>query len=725
MATYTVTFVIDDTPPNGYPLLMEQANGTFGNYNSGSVIGQISDTTLYFKQGDTIRVKHIHPSGAAITYAGSDTAPAGSAHPDPTPEGSQVSGYEWREITWSGNFTDDSNNVTDSADDYETFWYFWQGTSHSQKLRFSKVSGTITASSSTVAQGGTITFSVSDLTGLETATGTTWPNQANRCWINIRDSNNSVMTGLIDSSNTPSLSYWSEGQWYLGLVKMGSTSTTLTIPAAFPTGTYTANLNHYNAGIITGTNADNKFHGTDHKMSSVTFTVVGAGTSNPNNFSFTNVTVPPSTATISSEAQLAGMTAASTVTALSTGTEYRLGGNSGGGSWIGTTGGTVGINDIIQIRRTSSPSFNTPLTSYVKVGDTQSSGWVLTTEVANDSPDAFAFTDPTFELALDTEYQSDEVSLVGINTPSTITYLSSGASYKINREANWQTATGNSTNVPITGPDGSGNPIIRIKNTSHVDYSTSVAASIKVGSNPGTMSSDWTLTTPSAPDNPNPNPFSFNNLTGQTYNAAITSDPVDLLGMTAASTVTALTGTGMKYSIGSGAFTDATGNSAAVPAGSSIRLQFPAANAYSNTRTGTIKIGTTTSGIWSVTTEGDPTTIEYGVQLFNSSNQSIFDTRTDRTTVSIASGTLTMTIPSSAPWAITSPNAIDCIGMTTLNEDEIDVFYSGPLPPGRAQIYGSGVVQTLRGSGDFEIKLTGYAGIAGNTYTINYTAVRY
>ena len=475
MATYTVTFTIDDEAPglsnsNQYPLLMAQTDHTFGSYDTGSTDTKMTDNTLYFKQGDTIRVKHIHPSGTAITYAGSDTAPAGSAHPDPTPEGSQISGYEWREITWSGNFTDDSSNVTDSADDYETFWYFWQGTSHSQKLRFNKVSGTLAASGSSVIQGGTLTFSVNNLVGLLPASGATWDN---RLWIHIRDSGGYVQTGMS----------WSQGSSYVGSIHSGSSTTVLTVPASLATGTYTANLCHYNAGILADESdaSTNRFFSTDNRMGTLSFTVTATANPNPNAFSFTNQTnLALSTEYESNVVELGGMETASTVTAISGGAAYRINET---GSWYTGTGTAVPANAKIELKNTSSGSTSTTVTSTITVGTTQSSDWTLTTGAANNpNPNAFSFTNQT-SLALSTAYTSNVVTLAGMTTASTVTAISGGASYKINGQASWQTGTG--TAVPA-------NATVQLKNTSSGSYSTVVTSTITVGT---TQSSDWTLTT--------------------------------------------------------------------------------------------------------------------------------------------------------------------------------------------------------------------------------------
>jgi len=263
MATYTVNFTIDDEAPglsnsNQYPLLV--LNSTY-----------TPDNTLYFKQGDTIRVKHTHPEGLAITYTGPDGAPGGtgtqSAHPDPTPEGSQVSGYEWRQITWSGNLTDDSGNVTNSADDYETFWYFYASNSsgafaYSQKLRLNKISiSGSSLSAGTVAQGSNITFSVSDLVGLLPSSGS----DGNRLFVYLqKDGSNFTTTGSAGVT-------WSAGSSYYGEITTASTSVTLTTGASMPVGTYTAYVGHYNAngGESAGTGAGNRLDSTPPSFSVV------------------------------------------------------------------------------------------------------------------------------------------------------------------------------------------------------------------------------------------------------------------------------------------------------------------------------------------------------------------------------------------------------------------------------------------------------------------------
>mgnify|MGYP003634819447 FL=1 len=69
------------------------------------------------------------------------------------------------------------------------------------------------------------------------------------------------------------------------------------------------------------------------------------------------------------------MTINSTVTGLGAGTSYRLGGS---GSFSTATGTTVTANTSLELRRTSSTIFSTPVTASIQIGTT-TINWTITT----------------------------------------------------------------------------------------------------------------------------------------------------------------------------------------------------------------------------------------------------------------------------------------------------------------------------------------------------------
>lgn len=100
----------------------------------------------------------------------------------------------------------------------------------------------------------------------------------------------------------------------------------------------------------------------------------------------------------------------------------------------------------------------------------------------------------------------------------------------------------------------------------------------------------------------------------------------------------------------------------------------------------------------------------YGFQVFNSNGDNILDSRTDKQTTAIVSGSVT--IASSG-----TSGSISCPGMTTTNTNEVGViFYDEPDPLG----YGTQMVDVNRSNGSFTLDNN-----SGSSATIKYVAVRF
>lgn len=100
----------------------------------------------------------------------------------------------------------------------------------------------------------------------------------------------------------------------------------------------------------------------------------------------------------------------------------------------------------------------------------------------------------------------------------------------------------------------------------------------------------------------------------------------------------------------------------------------------------------------------------YGFQVFNNSGNSILDSRTDKQTTAIVSGSVTISANSTS-------GSISCPGMTSSNTDEVGVlFYDEPDPLG----YGTQMVDVNRSSGSFTLDNN-----TSNSATIKYVAVRF
>lgn len=115
-----------------------------------------------------------------------------------------------------------------------------------------------------------------------------------------------------------------------------------------------------------------------------------------------------------------------------------------------------------------------------------------------------------------------------------------------------------------------------------------------------------------------------------------------------------------------------------------------------------------TSGTKTIAFEAD--TGGYGFQVFNASGTNLLDSRTDKQTTAIVSGSVNLNNGATS-------NAITCAGMTTTNSDEIAVlFYDEPDPVG----FGFSATGVTRSSGSFTITNN-----SASNANFKYVAIRY
>ena len=261
MTTYTVTFNLAQaqTGVSGhYPVLVR--NSTYA-----------PDNTIYAKSGDTVKfvVSEPAPDGASVSYNNTNVA---DTDPDPdeftagTTNQSSPSSWEY--------------TLGSSAEDAEFYWFYFGTTVHSsgsgkkysQRVRVNRVSGSPLmnggTSAITVTQGGSITFSVSGLSGLLPSNGT-----SNCLYFAIF---NAASGGSLINP-TSSGGGWDSSNNQLGKVKTTDTSTVLSIGSTMPTGTYYVYLTHFNAADTPG---GNDFYGSEQRLSTTAlqFTVQASNT---------------------------------------------------------------------------------------------------------------------------------------------------------------------------------------------------------------------------------------------------------------------------------------------------------------------------------------------------------------------------------------------------------------------------------------------------------------
>lgn len=153
------------------------------------------------------------------------------------------------------------------------------------------------------------------------------------------------------------------------------------------------------------------------------------------------------------------------------------------GVWGSTTVNGFVNGDTIAIRQTSSGSYTTTTTASVSVGLTTSSTWSVTSRGLDTAPTAFSFTNQ-YSVARSSTVTSNAVTLSGFDGP--LSASCSGCT-AIARNGIW-----GSTSVSGFNPGDT----IAIRRTASSSYSTTVTASVTVGS---TTSSTWSITTESEP----------------------------------------------------------------------------------------------------------------------------------------------------------------------------------------------------------------------------------
>jgi hypothetical protein len=433
---------------------------------------------MYVKTGDVVQVtvnnSETSTNGVRYTTGISDTPHPDQVDPAFTFNSGQTFSY----------------TVSSATDDAIFSWPFFgtvhptSGYKYSQlaTMRRVSISGS-SLSASSVAQGGSVTFSVAGVSGLLSPSGS----NDNRLYVVLqKGGSNFTATGANGVT-------WGTGSLYVGYLTTSATSVVCNIGANMPVGTYTAYVSHYNA-TASGNNA---FFGAGNRLDATppTFTVISDP--NPDAFSFTNQTgLDTSTTYASNIVQLSGMNTAGVVTAMTnvpaaSATAYRMSADSNNlGTWYTDTSdghGTLVMpqNGYIQLKRPTSSSNSTTVDMTVTVGTTTSSDWELTTEAAdNPNPDDFEF--PNVPAATEGAVTtSDDIDLEGMDIASTVTALNN-CSYKIG-SGSWQTTTG--TAVPADSQ-------ITIRTTASSTYDATVTASVTVGT---TQSTTWSVTTRSDP----------------------------------------------------------------------------------------------------------------------------------------------------------------------------------------------------------------------------------
>lgn len=167
-----------------------------------------------------------------------------------------------------------------------------------------------------------------------------------------------------------------------------------------------------------------------------TTTLAGDGT--PDQFTFTDVTdAALSTTQTSNLITIAGITISVAVSV--TGGTY----SKNGGAYTSSAGTAVN-GDTFRVRHTSSSSPDTAVNTTLTVGGV-SDTFTSTTVGADTTPDAFDLGDPVTNVSLDTDVESDLITVSGLNTSTSVSISGTGAAYSKNNGA-YTTSAGTAVN---------------------------------------------------------------------------------------------------------------------------------------------------------------------------------------------------------------------------------------------------------------------------------------
>ena len=256
----------------------------------------------------------------------------------------------------------------------------------------------------------------------------------------------------------------------------------------------------------------------------------------------------------------------------------------GGAAPISITGaaytsasGFVDNGYTVKVRKVSAATYSTTKSATLTICSVSDTFSVTTMANPVDTiPDAFHFTDRT-NVALNTEYKSNAITVTGINTASPISIT--GGTYSINGG----TYTSASSTVTV------GNTV-KVRKVSSSAYSTTKSATLTIGG----VSDTFSVTTMAA--DTTPDAFHFTDQTGVALSTLTTSSAITVAGINTAADISIVGGT---YAINGGGYTSASGT---VNAGNTVTVQQTSSASYSTTTDAILTIGGV-SDTFSVTTE--------------------------------------------------------------------------------------------------------------------------
>ena len=262
--------------------------------------------------------------------------------------------------------------------------------------------------------------------------------------------------------------------------------------------------------------------------------------------------------------------------------EYRI----DGGDYTAEAG-SIGNNQSVQIRHTSSTDNEVAISSMLSVGDISANFTSVTAAAADDTEIATIDLGAKVDVARSTIYESNQVTIEGIGADVSVSVAITGGEYRTDfssdGDAVWTSADGS-----LRLGDA-----IQVRHMSAANYSTTISTSLSIEG----QSFVFTTTTMDEPSDSVPEAFTFAARSDVDLSSEIISDPILVQGINVPTSISV--SAGGSYDINeSGNFTSSAGE---VTEADRVRVQHTSSADYSSTTITTLSIGGV-SGEFSSTT---------------------------------------------------------------------------------------------------------------------------
>ncbi len=287
------------------------------------------------------------------------------------------------------------------------------------------------------------------------------------------------------------------------------------------------------------------------------FSVQTEGIIGPDAFSFESVTDAATSIFVESEVvTISGLSGVSPITI--TGGEYSI----DGGVYTDQEG-SINNGQTLQLRVLTS-GFNETSEAIVTVNDV-TTGFAVSTEAEDTTPDAFAFTD-IVDADLATVYTSAVITVTGINSSASISIT--GGLYSVNG--------GTFTSTAGSVVDGDQ---VQVQVESSSEFATEVSATLTIGG----VSANYAVTT--TVEDATPNSFMFESISNAALSTEYTSNTIVVSGINTAVTISI---DSAEYSVNGSAFTSA---STTVNSGDEVVVQLTSSAEFETSVSATLTIG--------------------------------------------------------------------------------------------------------------------------------------